>query len=185
MELKSIRDLMVSLDDYAVVFENATLREAVMALEAAQQRLPVERHPHRAVLVRDARDRVIGKIGMLSFLRALEPGSYKSTDFDVVARPGVSAQSIAEMKEHFRLLEESVADLCRSAGGLPVRNIMEPVGDGIDENASLGEAIHQLVLRQVQSVLVKRGPEVVGLLRLSDLFAEITRFMKSNDFTQA
>ena len=182
--MKGIRELMVPLDDYAVVPEDATLREAILALEAAQQRLPEQRHRHRAVLVRNGRNRVIGKIGLLAFLRAMEPGSYKDTDFAAVARPGVSAQSIAEMKEHFRLFEESAADLCRSAAGLPVRDFMEPVGDGIDEQASLGEAIHQLVMHQVQSVLVTRGGEVVGLLRLSDLFSEITRFMKSDDFTQ-
>ena len=185
MELKSIKDLMVPLGDYAIVPEDATLREAVLALDAAQRRLPGDCHRHRAVLVRDRSNQVTGKIGLLTFLRALEPGSYKDTDFDTVARPGVSAESIAEMKEHFRLMEESVADLCRSAGGLPVRDIMEPVGAGIDEQASLGEAIHQLVTNQVQSVLVKRGAEVVGLLRLSDLFAEITRIMNSNGLTQA
>ena len=185
MELKEIKDLMVSLDDYAVVPEDATFREAVLALDTAQKRLPSDKHRHRAVLVRDAQKRVIGKIGLLAFLRALEPGSYKDTDIEAVSRPGVSAESIAEMKEHFRLLEESAVDQCRSAANLPVRDIMEPVGAGIDVDASLGEAVHQLVARQVQSVLVKRGGEVVGLLRLSDLFSEITRFIRSNNVNRA
>jgi len=179
MELKSVRELVVPLNDYAVVSRDATLLDAIIALDAAQQKLPAERHPHRAVLVRDEHGKVVGKIGQLSFLKAMEPGYYKDTDFETVARPGISAESLASMKEHFRLFEESASDLCRSASGLIVGDIMEPVSEGIDEDTSLGEAMHHLVVGQMHSVLVRRGDEVVGLLRLSDLFEEITKYMKT------
>ena len=57
---------------------------------------------------------------------------------------------------------------------------MRPVTESIDENASLCEAIHKIVILQTLSILVKRGREVIGLLRLSDLFDEIARQMKEN-----
>ena len=39
----------------------------------------------------------------------------------------------------------------------------------IDENATLGEATHQLIVQPYLSLLVTSGDEVVGILRLSDV----------------
>ena len=43
----------------------------------------------------------------------------------------------------------------------------------IDENATLGEATHQLIVQPYLSLLVTSGDEVVGILRLSDVFTKI------------
>lgn len=50
----------------------------------------------------------------------------------------------------------------------------------IDEDASLDEAIHQLVMGNRQSLLVKegRGKDVAGVLRLTDVFAHVFQMMK-------
>ena len=53
METKTVKDLMLPLEEYAVVHEDATLREAMMALDQAQNRVHAGRQPHRAVLVAD------------------------------------------------------------------------------------------------------------------------------------
>lgn len=54
MNAKTVKDLMVPLDNYAVVPEDATLLDAIAALEKSQKNLPTGRQPHRAVLVVDA-----------------------------------------------------------------------------------------------------------------------------------
>jgi hypothetical protein len=46
-------------------------------------------------------------------------------------------------------------------------------GEFVAEDASLGKAVHQLVRGSHQSLLVTRGDEVIGLLRLTDLFAAV------------
>ena len=51
-------------------------------------------------------------------------------------------------------------------------------GEYIDENATLGEAIRQLVAYPYLSLLVTRSDEVVGILRLSDVFAKICDTIK-------
>ena len=50
-----VRDLMVPLDEYATVGEEATLWEAVIALEKAQEDLDRSfyKYLHRAILVLD------------------------------------------------------------------------------------------------------------------------------------
>jgi predicted transcriptional regulator len=58
---------------------------------------------------------------------------------------------------------------------------MHPLTEHIDENATLSEAIYRFVMWDTLSILVTKGDEAVGLLRLSDLSQEITEYMKSID----
>ena len=53
-------------------------------------------------------------------------------------------------------------------------------GEYIDENATLGEATHQLVAYPYHSLLVTSGEEVVGILRLSDVFTKICDLIKAS-----
>ena len=56
---------------------------------------------------------------------------------------------------------------------------MHPLSESVEESASLSDAIHKIVMWQHLSLLVTRGDEVVGLIRLSDLFDEIAFRIKS------
>ena len=66
-------DLMVPLSEYATVSEDATLYEAVLELEKAQEEFDHTRYRHRAILVLDSDGKVIGKLSQLDALKALEP----------------------------------------------------------------------------------------------------------------
>jgi CBS-domain-containing membrane protein len=68
-----IKNLMVSVTDYATVSEDATLYEAVKALEATQKNFDQDRYKHRGVLVYDKNNKIIGKLGQPDVLKALEP----------------------------------------------------------------------------------------------------------------
>jgi hypothetical protein len=178
MDKKTVKDLMVPLDEYPLVHENATLLDAVHALDKALQNLPPGRQPYRAVLVTDKTGGVIGKIGQWIFLRALEPRYGVLGDLGKLARAGVSAEVITSMMDHYRLFQDNLSDSCRRASALRVTDVMHPVAESIDEQAPLSEAIHQFVIGQTLSVLVKRQGQISGLLRLSDLFDAITECMK-------
>jgi hypothetical protein len=53
--------------------------------------------------------------------------------------------------------------------------IIQPPSESeyIDENASLGEATYQLIIYPYHSLLATGGGEVVGNLRLSDVFVKV------------
>ena len=55
MKSYSVKDLMVPLSEYATVTQDATLYEAVLALEEAQEKFEDKhtRYRHRAILVLD------------------------------------------------------------------------------------------------------------------------------------
>ena len=81
MEKTTIGDLMVPLEEYATVSEEATLKDALDALEKVQEELDRKRYKylHRAVLVLDNNNKVVGKITQLDIMRGLEP-NYKLVD---------------------------------------------------------------------------------------------------------
>ena len=71
--------------------------------------------------------------------------------------------------------------MCRTEADLRVKDIMYTPTEGeyVEESASMGEAVHQLVMGHHQSLLVTRGVEIVGILRLIDVFKEVCDTMKT------
>ena len=169
MKTTPVKELMIPLADYATVSREATLREAVLALENAQLALDPSRHKHRAILVLDDTGKVISKLTMKDVLVAIGPNY------------GFSPDMIKDMLEDNALWMEPLQFICERAAGQKLSNFIQPPSEDeyIDENATLAEAAHQLVVYPYQSLLVTRGEKVVGILRLSDLFSKICELMKN------
>jgi CBS domain-containing protein len=176
-----IRALMVPLAEYATVSEEATLYDAVLALEKAQEAFDPKKQRHRAVLVFDKKNKIVGKLGYLDILRALEPRYAEMGELDTLSKTGFSPEFLKSMIEKFALWDKPLTDICGKAAGLKVKDIMytPTKGEYVEENASLGEAIHQLVMGRHQSLLVTRGEKIVGILRLVDVFGRVSEAMKS------
>jgi CBS domain-containing protein len=182
MKSIKVKDLMVSLSDYATVSEDATLYEAVLALDEAQKRLHRDRHPHRAVLVLDAGGNVVGKLSQWDFIRALEPRYNEIVDFNSLVRLGWSTRFIRSMIEDQGLWQKPLDNLCQRASRIKVKDVMYTPAEGeyVQEDSTLDEGIHQLVIGHHQSLLVARDSRVVGVLRISDVFSQICEIMRSS-----
>lgn len=79
---------MVPIEEYATVGEDATLIDAVMALEKAQLEFDQTRYRHRAILVLNENNHVIGKISQHDVIKALEPHYQKIKSQDQGALNG-------------------------------------------------------------------------------------------------
>lgn len=178
LDSKRVKDLMLSLSEYAVVPEDATFREALRTLDEAQQVLPPGRQPHRAVLVMNREGKIIGKAGQLAFLKALEPKYGALGDLGTLSRAGLTREFVTSIMESLRFWQDSITTNCQRASSMKIKDFMTPVTECIDEDALLTEAIHRIVVGQTLSLLVMRHGEVVGILRLSDLFAAIANHMR-------
>jgi CBS domain-containing protein len=185
MKTMTVEDLMVPLEEYATVSQEATLYEAVMALEKAQEKLARDRYLylHRAVLVYDENKKIVGKVSQLDVLRALEPKYGIMGDPGKLSRAGFSPQFLRSMLEQYSLFEKPFVDICATAAKMKVKEFMYMPSEGeyIEEKASLGNAIHQLVMGHHQSLLVTRDQKIVGILRLTDVFTEVFHVMKTRE----
>ena len=181
MKTIKVKDLMVTKSEYATISEEANLFEAVTALEEAQKRFDRSHYPHRAVLVFDNNSRIVGKLSMLDVLVALEPKYGEMGEIKKFPPYGFSKEFILAIEEQYRLWDKPLDDVCRKATDLKVQHCMTKpsAGEYIEEDASLSQAIHQLVIGCHQSLLVTSSEEIVGILRLTDVFDGLYQNMKN------
>ena len=181
-----IKDLMVPRSEYAVINENSTIYEAVLALEKAQQEFDQTKYRHRGILVENNDHKIVGKLGQLDILRSLEPKyeEMKPTDSSGMAKYGFSKKFLLSMMDTYKLFDQPLDDICKKAGRLTVSAYMHRLTEGeyIDSEASLDEAIHLLVVGHHQSLLVAEKDRIIGLLRMTDVFAAVFHTMKECGF---
>jgi CBS-domain-containing membrane protein len=172
---------MVPISEYATVPEGTTLFEAYLALEKAQTAYDHNKYTHRAILVLDKDKHVIGKVGQLDVLRALEPKDENFERFEDIRKYSFSSQFIMNLREQYLLQGEPLTDICKRTALIKVEDMMSAPSEGeyVEEDTSLNTAIHQLVRGSHMSLLVSRNREIVGILRLTDVFAAIFHTMKS------
>jgi CBS domain-containing protein len=184
METITTKDLMVPLHEYATVSQEATIYEAVLALEKAQEEIDRTRYAylHRAVLVFDKNKKIVGKVSQLDILRALEPKYGEMGEPRSLSKAGFSPNFLKSMLEQYSLMTQPFEEVCMKAGKLKVKDFMYTPSEGeyVDENATLREAVHNIVMGRHQSLLVTRGKEIVGILRLTDIFKEVFQTMKKS-----
>jgi CBS domain-containing protein len=180
MRLILVKELMVPLEEYATVSEDATLLQAIHTLEEVHARCGDRKYPHRAVLAKNAQGKIVGKLSHLDALSALEKPYREITQSRSMERFGFSAEYIRSIADEYEKWRKPMDDLFRRAGQIIVRDVMyTPArGEYVQEDTSMDEAIYHLVTGRHQSLLVTRGEDVVGVLRLTDVFDGICESIK-------
>ncbi|WP_028584598.1 CBS domain-containing protein [Desulfogranum mediterraneum] len=182
MEKICVKDLMVPISEYATVTVGTSLIDAVLALEAAQEAYSSSKYEHRAILVLDENHTVIGKIGQLRILKAIETRYDLGCDVEKLSRFKFSDQYIADKCEQYRL-EGPILDeeSFRTTANKKVEEFMQrpTSGEFVSEESSLDMAIHKLVAGPHLSLLVTKEEEIVGILKIGDVFASVFHKMRN------
>jgi len=179
----TIKDLMVPLSEYATVHEDASLKQAVLALEKAQEAFDQTRYRHRALLVINDDNHVIGKINQIDILKALEPKYEKIGIQKGMASYGFGKKFMRSLREQFQLWSDPLQNVRQRADEVKARDFMYTPSEGeyVKLSDSMDVAIHRLVMGQHQSLLVTSGQKIVGILRLTDVFMDIFTLLFSED----
>ncbi|MCK7505457.1 MAG: CBS domain-containing protein [Desulfobacterales bacterium] len=156
--------------------------DAVIGLEKAQEKYTYKHsaYRHRAILVLDQNGKVIGKISQIDVLRALEPKYEEILEgrgFMASVSPRNSSRPCSRtMPFSTTRCATCAARLRRSR----LRNSCTPParGNSSPRTATLDQAIHQFVIGNHQSLLVTRGEDIIGILRLTDVFTAVFHMMK-------
>ena len=174
-----VKDIMVPLEDYSTINQDATLSEAVAVMKKSRDN-PVM-YPHRAILVVDSYGHVLGKVSQFDVLKSLEPTYDKiSTGSESAGKVGFSSKFLKQMADDFRLWDEPLDQIAKKAHDIHVKEIMyAPASEGeyVHEETSLNDAIHQIIMGQHQSLLVIRRGKITGILRLTEIFEKISELM--------
>ncbi|OQY00320.1 MAG: hypothetical protein B6I26_08505 [Desulfobacteraceae bacterium 4572_130] len=184
MKIKKVYEVMIPLSEYATVNENDTLKTAIKTLFLFQEAKSNLKYQHRAVLVYDENGEITGKVSSLDVLRALEPkysqfGHSPRLTKIGLSRFGLSNEFLNSLVNNYNLWDESYEVLVKKAADLKVKSIMHSPDEGeyVNEDTTVAEAIHQLIIGHHQSLLVLKNDKVIGILRLTDLFNLICDLM--------
>ncbi len=158
MNRQTVEQLMVPLSEYATVSKDASLYETIMALEDAVESFEPAKHPHLAILVYDKNNRIVGKVNHINILQALESNNENMMNKDSFARLGLGSIYQKSFIAEYRDWNTPMHNLCRKAAEIKIETVMQTpsVGEFVDENTTLDEAIHQLVQGKHPSLLVTK-----------------------------
>ena len=187
----TVGELMVPIECYATVDEEATIGKAIGVLAQARARQAAEGgdYRYRGLVVLDKQGQVVGKLSQRDIIMNLEPKYRTKKGSEAIAHTataGFSPALLKSMIDWYSLWEESLEQKCQKALTMKVKDCMHtPRNDEyVNESESLEVAIHQLVMGHHQHLLVTRNREIIGILRLVDVFEQITEIMQELEKAQ-
>ncbi|MFV0421940.1 CBS domain-containing protein [Oleidesulfovibrio sp.] len=169
METPKVRDIMIPVSEYVVIEERGSLTDAFVALEDFC-RDKCKAKPHRDVLVtRDGK--VVAKLTMLDVLKALEP-RYEHVQTERFQGRTLTAELVDKLIREYGLWADPTAALCRKAGNCSIADVMHlpEAAEFVDEDDTVEHALHRYILGVHQPLLVQKDGDVIGVLRLGDVF---------------
>ncbi|MBR9980909.1 MAG: hypothetical protein KFF50_07785 [Desulfatitalea sp.] len=180
MEKMKVRDLMRPVTAFARISSGATLMAAVDALEKAQLAFTAGKAPQRILLVENEGGDIVGKLSPMDVVQGLEPNYSRIESLKGLSRASLSTDMLESMKEQFRLWEKPLSELCRKAYDVKIESFVRlPAPDhmvGVDEK--MDKAFHLFVVGRHDSLFVKEGGRIVGLIRFSDVYKQIADTMR-------
>lgn len=172
-EMKTIGEIMVPLEQYPSVRDNATLKEAIAVIESAQIEMGQRKSLPRGLLVFDEIGVFVGYVRRRDIMRGLEPRflvsrplDYRKKLFDVPIDPNLSEVSYDHLVKGIR--EQS---------NLPVSDVMRPIEAMLDADDHLMKAVYEMVSLDVSPIPVLKDGKVVGVVRTVDVFHELAELL--------
>ena len=172
MKSRQVKDLMVPIADYATIHEDATVGQAIQALENANRRHGDKPYRHQSLVVIDANRHVVGRLSQVDIMHAMEPRYNELGEARWIGRSVLGREVLKTLREKFELWEQPLEEICRIVEKVKVRDFMQIPAEGefVVETDTMNIAMHRIVMGRHHSLLVTRDKEIVGILRSTDLF---------------
>jgi CBS domain-containing protein len=172
MEVKTVGEIMVPLDQYPVLKDSDTLRHAIDIMQQSSTMGEFKGIP-RVALVFDELNILVGLLRRRDILRGLEPQfllheelDYRKKLWDVQIDPNLSELS----------WEQLVAGIREQADRL-VTEVMIPIKLWISADDHIMKAIYEMVDNSLSILPVLKGDSIVGVVRSVEVFQEAARLV--------
>ena len=159
---KKVREVMIPLQDYPHIPEWFSLRQAVAIVRESAIKYAGVFEP-RTVLVFNDKYQIVGILTLRDILKGLEPAFLKESEL-IKADPALAIV----MGDLFGPGMEKQAER-------PVSEVMGPIKVSVKADDSLVKALFLMVKENVGMMPVMEDNRVVGMVRLTDLFLEVSQ----------
>lgn len=160
----TVKDHLTPLSGYPHVRDSATLRDVFDSLQAAAGAA----EQFRNVLVLDGNDHLVGTLGLRDLLRALlpdylhhAPAHYEGSDGDLA--------SLAA------LWQDDCSEQCRKAASMPAGPHANKIAATVAPGDPLAKAVYLFAATGANILPVIENQRLIGVLRLVDVFGEVTK----------
>jgi len=161
---KTAKDLMIPLEDYPHIPYWFTLRQAMAIVREAAIKYEGRFEP-RAVLVFDEKYQLMGILTLRDIITGLEPKFLQET-------------MLIKMDPSLTVL---MGDFCgpkmKGQSQRPVSEVMSPTQVTVNAEDPITKPLYVMIKENVGLIPVMQGGKVAGMLRLSDLFGEISKIV--------
>ena len=161
---KTAKDLMIPLEDYPHIPYWFTLRQAMAIVREAAIKFEGQFEP-RAVLVFDEKYQLMGILTLRDIITGLEPKFLQET-------------MLIKMDPSLTVL---MGDFCgpkmKEQSQRPVSEVMSPIKVTVNAEDPITKPLYLMIKENIGLIPVMQGGKVAGMLRLSDLFGEISKMV--------
>jgi CBS domain-containing protein len=158
---KRVKELMIPLEDYPHIPYWFTLRQAMAIVREASIKFEGTFEP-RAVLVFDEKYQLMGILTLRDIIRGLEPRFMQESGL-IKGDPNLAL-----------LMGDLFGPGMREASQKPVSEVMSPIKITVQGSDPIAKAIFLMIKEGVGMMPVIQDSKVAGMIRLSDLFKEIS-----------
>jgi len=163
-EQQTAKDLMIRLEDYPHIPYWFSLRQAMAIVREAALKFGGSFEP-RAVLVFDEKYQLMGILTLRDIIKGLEPRFLQETGL-IKMDPGLTV-----------LMGDFFGPKMREQSQRAVSEVMSPIKITVNAEDPITKPLYLMVQENVGLVPVIQAGRVVGMLRLSDLFGEISKIV--------
>ena len=161
---KTAKDLMIPLADYPHIPYWFTLRQAMAIVREAAIKFEGQFEP-RAVLVFDEKYQLMGILTLRDIIIGLEPKFLQETSL-IKMDPSLTV-----------LLGDFLGPKMKEQSQKQVSEVMSPIKVTVNAEDPITKPLYLMIKENVGLIPVMQGGKVAGMLRLSDLFGEISRIV--------
>jgi CBS domain-containing protein len=162
LQKKKVREVMIPLEDYPHIPYWYSLRQAVAIVRESAIKYAGVFEP-RTVLVFNEKYQIVGILTLRDILKGLEPGFLQESDL-VKADPTLDIVMVDLFGPRMKKKAER-----------PVSEVMKPIKVSVKADDSLAKALFLMVKENVGMMPVMEDQRMAGMVRLTDLFLEISQ----------
>jgi CheY-like chemotaxis protein len=168
-EEKKAKDVMIPLEEYTTIDEDATVKEGIEALKKSYESFvstgKIMETGHRSILVFDRKGAISGILSIMDLIIAIRP-AYLSAP-----KP-----SMADALQYSPMFWSGLFTLqAKALVKKKVKDIMSDPPLTVDKNANLMEVADILYTRNARRLGVTETGKIVGIVREQEIFFEIAR----------
>jgi len=168
---KTVRDIMIHIEDYSKVSEGDTVQKAVTTLMASFNKFissgRIMETGHRSLLVYDRNKHVTGILSIMDLIEALRP-AYLSA-----SKPSMADSIQYSPMFWVGLFTTQVKALAKKK----VVDIMSESPIRVEHNTNLMEVADLMFTSQIRRMLVTDKEKIIGVVREQEIFFEIANII--------